>query len=225
MSGVNPKKQIESFNKLGAFTIPVIAVVSWVTGLSYCAYIGGGWDDIEYGDFATHPTLMLTAFLLVGSMSVSSHKLCELFGISYDKAKWIYVSLNTLIMLFAWLGWNVIYQLHESKHSHYKSSHSRIGIMTMGLWCIFYVLGLYIYFCAPQDKVAWYLEHHRVSGVALIILGLWTAALGVIYEEYTFDSDREAYERARSGVVLGGMMLIIFLIVGMLYYSRTLLPK
>jgi len=218
-------KQIESFNKLGAYTIPIIAVVSWVVGLSYCSYVGGGWDDIEYGDFTTHPTLMLTAFLLVGSMAVSCFKICLLLGISHNTAKWIHVGLNTLIILFAWLGWNVIYQLHESAGSHYKGSHSRIGIFTMGLWCLYYVAGLYIFFAAPAGEMVKLLELYRVAGILCIILGMWTAALGMMWNEYTYNSDRDEYGRSRSGIVVGSVMLIIFLIFGMLTYSRSFLLK
>jgi len=225
MSGAVEKKQIEGFNKLGAYTIPIIAVVAWIVGLSYCSYIGGGWGDIEYGDFATHPTMMLTAFLLVGSIAVCCYKFCTDLGISHNIAKWIHIGLNTLIVLFAWMGWDIIYELHESKHSHYKGSHSRVGIFTIGLWSIYYVAGFYVFFAAPSDQMVKSLEFYRAAGIMCIILAMWTAALGLMWEEYSYDDDRDAYGRSRSGVVVGGLMLIIFLIVGMLSYSRSLLPK
>jgi len=221
---VDPKKQIESFNKFGAYTIPLIAVVSWIVGLSYCSYIGGGWDDIEYGDFATHPTLMLTAFLLVGSFSVTCYKLCTYFGISHDKAVLIRLCLNVLIIILAWLGWYVMWVLHNAAGSHYKGSHSRLGIFVLIVWSIYVVLGFYALF-VPEEKKLIFEDKYSVGGQLCVVVALWTAALGVMWEEYAFNSILDEYGRSRSGVVEGGIMLIIFLIVGMLFYARTLLPK
>jgi len=222
--GGDAKKQIESFNKIGAYTIPIIAFASWAVGMSYCAYIGGGWNDIEYGDFATHPTLMLSAFLMVGSLSVCCYHLCKYFGIAHDMAVLIRIGLNALVVTLAWLGWYVIWTLHNSGGSHYKGSHSRIGIFVLCLWNVYFVVGFYTFFVAEKNKVK-FEELYRVAGIISIVVALWTAALGIMWEEYSYDSARDEYERSRSATVIGGILLVIFLIVGMLMYARTLLPK
>jgi len=223
-AGVNPKEQMESYNKFGAFTIPIVAVVSWIVGLSYCSYIGGGWDNIEYGDFATHPTLMLSAFLMVGSLSVTCYKLCTLFGIPHDVAVLIRLCLNVLIVTLAWLGWYVMWVLHNAAGSHYKGSHSRLGLFVLCIWSIYVTVGCYG-LCVPEQNKVIFEDKYQVGGIMCIVVAMWTAALGVMWEEYAFDSIRDEYGRSRSGVVEGGIMLVIFLIVGMLMYARTLLPK
>lgn len=221
---LDAKAQIESFNKIGAYTIPIIAFVSWVVGMSYCAYIGGGWNDIEFGDFATHPTLMLTAFLMVGSLSVCCYKLCTYFGISHDTAVMIRIVLNALVVSLAWTGWWVIWTLHNAGGSHYKGSHSRIGIFVLGLWSVYFVAGFFTFYVDGNNKVR-FEELYRVVGIMSIVIALWTAALGVMWEEYAYDAALNSYERARSATVVGGILAIIFLIIGMLVYARTLLPK
>jgi len=223
-SGVDPVKQIECFNKCGAFTIPIVALISWIVGLSYCSYIGGGWDNIEYGDFATHPTLMLTAFLMVGSLSVTCCQICTYIGISHDLAVLIRLGFNLLIITLAWLGWYVMWVLHNAAGSHYKGTHSRLGLFVLIIWSIYVVAGLYELY-VPEKKKVMFEEKYRVGGIMCIVVALWTAAMGVMWEEYVFDSIRDEYGRSRSGVVEGGIMLVIFLIVGMLMYARTLLPK
>lgn len=223
-SGVNPKEQIESYNKCGAFTIPIVAVIAWGVGLSYCSYIGGGWDNIEYGDFATHPTLMLSAFLMVGSLSVTCYKICTYFGIAHDTAVLIRLVLNCLIISLAWAGWYVMWVLHNIGGSHYKGSHSRLGLFVLIIWSIYILVGFYSLFIAEEKKVI-FEDKYRVGGIMCIVVALWTSALGVMWEEYNFNDIRDEYGRSRSGVVEGGIMLVIFLIVGMLMYARTLLPK
>jgi len=216
-----PVEQIKCFNKFGAYTIPLVAIVAWAVGMSYCAYIGGGWDNIVFGDFATHPTLMLSAFLLVGSFSVCCMQICTYIGLELETAKIIHITLNTLVITLAWLGWYVIFELHSAAGSHYKGSHSRLGIFVLIIWSIYYVLGFGGYFIYKVK----FEELYRVFGLCCVVVAMWTASLGVMWEEYSFDADRDEYERSRSGVVVGGILLTIFLIVGMLMYARTLLTK
>jgi len=222
--GASPKEQIETFNKFGAYTIPIIAFVTWAVGMSYCAYLGGGWDNIQYGDFATHPTLMLSAFLMVGSLSVCCYQLCKCIGISHDIAVWIRTGLNALVVTLAWLGWYVIWTLHNSGGSHYKGSHSRIGIFVLIIWNIYFVVGFYAFFVADKRKVI-FEELYRAGGIMCIVVALWTVALGIMWKEYDYDSELNEYERSRSSTVMGGILLTIFLIIGMLMYARTLLTK
>jgi len=223
-AGVNPKKQIESFNKFGAYTIPIVAVVTWSVGLAYSSYIGGGWDNIVYGDFATHPALMLSAFLMVGSLSVTCYKLCTYCGISHDVAVLIRLCLNVLIVTLAWLGWYVMWALHNAAGSHYKGSHSRLGLFVLIIWSIYVVTGFYALSVSGPNKMI-FEDKYQLFGVMCIVIAMWTAAMGVMWEEYAFDSITDEYGRGTSGAVEGGFLVVIFLIVGMLYYARTLLPK
>jgi len=216
-----PAEQIECFNKTGAYTIPIIAIATWGVGMSYSAYVGGGWDNIVFGDFATHPAMMLSAFLLVGSFSVCCLQLCQYMGLEYEFAKIIHISLNTLVLILAWLGWWVVWTLHNSS-SHYKGSHSRLGIFVLGIWSLYYVMGFASYFIVDKVKFE---ELYRAFGISCVVVAIWVAALGVMWNEYSYDADLDEYERSRSGSVVGGILLIIFLIVGMLMYARTLLPK
>jgi len=222
--GGNAKQQIVSVNKFGVYTIPIIAVVSWAVGMSYCAYLGGGWDDIKYADFVSHPTLMLSAFLLVGSLSVSSYRLCILYGLSHDMAVSIRKVLNLVVVTIAWFGWYVVWNIHNKSGIHYKSSHSRIGIFVLCLWSIYLFVGFFSSCVAEKRKVI-FEELYRVAGIMCIVGALWTAALGMMWEEYGFDQPNIEYERSRSATVIGGLLIVIFLIVGTLMYARTLLPK
>jgi len=215
------KEKIEGLNKIGAYTIPIIAIVSWAVGMVYCGYAGGGWSSVEYGDFVTHPAMMLTGFLLVGSLCVICFNLCRDLGIPEQTAKWIHITLNTVVVVFVWLGWDIIFELHSAAGAHYKGSHSRIGIFALCLWSVYYVAGIYVFVCAPQSKAPVLLEVHRVMGLLVIILALYTAALGLMWNEYTFDSERDEYGRATSGVVLGGLLVVSFFIV-ITFYARTL---
>jgi len=213
-----PEEQMKCFQKYGVYTIPIVAIVAWATGMSYCGYIGGGWNYIVYGDFATHPALMLTAFLLMGSFSVTCQQFLRYMGCDSKKTRQnIQLIVNTLVMIFAWMGWYVIYELHASAGSHYKGSHSRLGIFVMIIWSIYYVMGFYIYWFLDSPKSD---ELYRACGIMAVVLSMWTAALGAMWEEYNYDPDRTEYGRSRSGVVVGGILLIIFLIVGMLMYAR-----
>lgn len=214
----SPVEQMKCFAKFGAYTIPIIAIITWAVGISYCGYIGGGWNYIVYGDFATHPTLMLTAFLLVGSFSVVCQQFLRHVGVECKKTRQnIQLILNTLVMIFAWMGWWVIYELHAEAGSHYKGSHSRIGIFVLIIWSIYYLMGFYIFWFHDTPKND---ELYRACGIMAVVVAMWTAALGAMWYEYNYDPDRIEYERSRSGVVVGGIMLIVFLIVGMLMYAR-----
>jgi len=224
-TGLDPrKKQIESMNKLGIYTIPIIAIVAWATGMSYFGDIEGGWHGVEWGDFALHPTFMVTGFLLFGSLTVISYRICRIFGFSHDIALWIYMLLNSIALGFIWMGWEIIWWRHNSS-THYNGSHSRVGIFAIILWCIYYVTAFYIFFLAAKEKVVSYMEVHQAFGMICIILGLWTIGLGLLWEEYSFDADRDVYARSRSGVVVGGVLMLIFLIFGLMMYARMLLPK
>jgi len=231
-NGWTPVEEIKCFNKCGALTIPIVVIITWSIGISYCGYIGGGWNSIEFGDFATHPTFMLTAFLLFGSLAISCRELCKHFENQFSEqvAIHIHMSLNTLATVFGWIGWYIIYELHKTAGSHYKGSHSRIGIFALCLWTTYWLMGLFHYVppCSqtvnPTKGGVQFEQLYRAGGICCIIVTIWAAALGAMWEEYSFDIARNEYERSRSGVVLGGILLIIFLVVGMLMYARTLLP-
>lgn len=219
------EKQIACFNKLGAYTIPILAIASWFVAMVYFVYLGGGWDSVAMGDFATHPIFMVTAFLLLGTFSVTCYRFCDDFGIPYDTARWIYISINSLVLLFAWMGWGVIYELHTNSGSHYKGSHSRVGVFTIAMWIVHYISGFCIFFFSSTKRNETMLDVHHIFGTMCIILALWTIALGLMWEEYDYDSTDDVYGRTRSGVVMGSVMLIIILVFGMMKYGRMLLPN
>lgn len=219
------EKQIGFLNKLGAYSIPLIAIVAWIVGICYFIHIGGGSGNIEFGDFATHPIFMATAFLLLGNFSVCCQPLCEDLGISQGTAKWIHISLNTLVLIFAWIGWGVIYELHNKSDSHYKGSHSRVGIFTISMWIVYYISGFFILFFAPKKRLETLHDVHYIFGTMCIILALWTIALGLMWEEYSYDKVEDGFARRFSCTVLVGLMLMIFIIFGMFKFGRMLLPK
>jgi len=226
---LDPVEEIKCFNNCGAFTIPIVAVIGWSIGMSYCGYIGGGWNSIEFGDFATHPAFMLTAFLLFGALAISCRQICQFFGYAETAAIHVHMFLNTVVALFGWIGYYIILELHNTAGSHYKGSHSRIGIFALCLWTTYWLFGLLQYGpCSepsnPTKKQVTYEQVYRAGGICCIVVAMWAASLGAMWEEYTFDVARNEYERSRSGVVIGSIMLLIFLIVGMLMYARTLLP-
>jgi len=219
------EKQIHFLNKLGAYSIPLIAIVAWVVAMTYFFYIGGGLSNTQFGDFATHPMFMATAFLLLGSFSVCCQRICEDFGVSQETAKWIHVSLNTFVLVFAWTGWQVIFELHNSSGSHYKGSHSRVGVFTISMWAVYYVSGFLILFCTPQKRLEAMLDVHYIFGTMCIILALWTIALGLMWEEYSYDDAEDGYGRLTSCAVMISVILLIFVIFGMFKFGRMLVPK
>jgi len=228
-----PVEEIKCFNRCGTYAIPIVAIITWSLGISYAGYIGGGWNSIEFGDFATHPVFMLTGFLLFGSFAITCRQYCSYFGdkISEQTAIHIHMFLNTVVTIFVWIGWYIIYCLHVTSGSHYKGSHSRIGIFALCLWTAYWLFGLFQYLnpCSttgiPTKTGLQFEQIYRAAGICCVIVAVWAAALGAMWEEYSFDVARNEYERSRSGVVIGGIMLVIFLIFGMQMYARTLLPS
>jgi len=219
------EKQIDCLNKWGAYIVPFIAIVAWIVGMSYFFYIGGGFSSVEFGDFATHPIFMSTAFLLFGTLTVSCHRICEDLGFSLETAKWIQISLNTLVLVFAWTGWEIIYELHNSSAVHYKGSHSRVGVFALSMWVVHYISGFLILFCVPEKRIETMLDIHYIFGTMCIIVALWTIALGLMWEEYSYDADQDGYGRSTSGIIMGCVMLLILLIFGMLKFGRMLVPN
>merc|ERR1712150_148499 len=106
-------------------------------------------------------------------------------------------------------------------------SHSKIGIFTLCVYTLYFLMGLGVFVCGSATAKTSYHQTHLALGQFCVILGLWTVALGVMWEEYDggYDSDYDEYARSRSGVVLGSILLIVGMIVGGLFYARTLLPK
>jgi len=218
------EKQINCLNIFGAYSVSLIALAAWFVAMSYFCYIGGGIYNIAFGDFATHPAFMVTAFLLLGTLSVTCYRICEDLGISQETTKWIHIFLNTLVLGFAWTGWEIIYELHNSSASHYKGSHSRVGVFTLCMWVVYYICDFCI-LCAPEKRLETMLDVHFIFGTMCIILALWTIALGLMWEEYSYDAAEDGYARATSGTVMGIILLMIFLIYGMMTFARILLPK
>ena len=199
--------------------------------MAYFCYIGGGITSIVFGDFASHPMCMATAFLLFGTLSVASSGICAEHDVDPDKAKWIHIVLNTIVLVFAWTGWEVIYELHNSSGSHYKGSHSRVGVFTLCMWVVYYISDFCILIFAPKQKLETKQANNRLEtlqdvhfifGTMCIILAMWTMALGLMWEEYSYDVDEDTYARLTSDAVMISIMLIIFLIFGMMTFGRIL---
>merc|ERR1719245_171344 len=109
MSAIEKKKRhIEILNSIGAYGIPVFAIMAYCVGLSFFAYIGGGFSEISYGDFATHPMFMSTAFLLLGPCAVVMYRLLP----NHTAAKIVHSLLQLLAVVFAWIGFSIIWILH-----------------------------------------------------------------------------------------------------------------
>ncbi|KAL5213535.1 hypothetical protein ABZP36_024382 [Zizania latifolia] len=166
-----------------------LAVAAAAMVLLWCIHFRGGLA-IEAANknliFNVHPVLMLIGYIILGSEAIMVYKVLPAWN--HDTTKLIHLILHAIAIVLGVVGIYCAFKFHnESGIANLYSLHSWLGIGTICLYGIQWILGFVAFFfprASPSMRKA-ALPWHILFGLFVYILALVTAELGFL-EKLTF---------------------------------------
>ncbi|KAF3432070.1 hypothetical protein FNV43_RR26809 [Rhamnella rubrinervis] len=171
--------------------------------------------------FNLHPLLMIIGFLLLGGEAIMAYK--SVPG-PRKSQKLVHLILHLLALLSGILGIYAVFRYkHESSQPDMVTLHSWLGIITISLFGLQYLLGFFTYFFpgAEMSTRGNLLPWHVFGGMAIFVLGIITAETGLLQ---TFIRSGLDFGTNQQGLIVNftGLLLVLFAVsVGL----AVLLPR
>jgi len=216
---------IELLNKIGLIGVCFFAVAGF---LFTCLW--HGMDDtltLVWGSFGLHILLMSMAFLLLGPMAAIVYRLLvDQFNVRRKIALQVHAWLQVASTIIGILGVRMVWIAHSSSY-HFKSSHSIMGVFSLGIYVAQLVAALYIFFLGSKSLRASYRQLHMAVGQGLIVVMVYVASLGMMYyesEAYNLDWDDVGVNGYYRPYMTVAQYCIVFTMFSLLlvFYSQIL---
>ncbi|KAK3144145.1 hypothetical protein QOZ80_4AG0309320 [Eleusine coracana subsp. coracana] len=166
-----------------------LAAAAAVMVLVWCVHFRGGLAleaDNKNLIFNVHPVVMLIGYIILGSEAIMIYKIFP--SLNHDTAKLTHLILHAVATVLGAFGIYCAFKFHnDSGIANLYSLHSWLGIGTITLYAIQWVLGLVTFFfpgAGPSVRRA-ALPWHALFGLFVYVLALATAELGFL-EKLTF---------------------------------------
>ena len=138
-----------------------------------------GLAEASFGDFAMHPALMATAFVVIGPLATVTYASEGATGLDHETAKKMHAAMHFCALTLGMLGTRSMWITHEGG-VHFQTLHSWIGITILVAYTAQFVCGLYVFYYAPGATRAAFLPVHIFSGLVIVFGALVTVLLGVL---------------------------------------------
>jgi len=200
--------------------LSLIMITSWIF-----RYKGGFSKEHPSFPFNLHPFFMSFAFVFcLGEAIISFTTL----PFEHRYRKWIHATFHTLALLFVLIGTWATFQFHHNiSLAHLYSIHSWFGIITVSMFILQWVIGLYSYlFHVPSLYFrASFLPIHRFFGATIFTLGVAVAIMGLL-ENQTFNQVKGNQGLFDSVSMFANATALCYLaavlaVLGLLYTSKV----
>jgi len=195
----------------GAATFGIYA--STLTDSAYPLLSG----SLTWPGFGLHPLLMTLAFGALGTFASLSYRTFETcLGWSHGTAKAIHSALHLAALVVGTVGvcsmWTLV---QDNGWSQLTSLHGRIGLSTLSLYWLQWLLAALIFSCGSPAVRKAFLPVHRYIGYALTVLCLGTFVTGTLSPATSADAGdgkdkllAGAYMAVVQAVVIGAAFIM-----------------
>jgi len=217
---------IELFNKIGLIGVCFFAVASYLFTTVWHSMDSS--LNLTWGSFGFHIFLMAIAFLLLGPMAAIVYRLlADEFNVRRKIALQVHAGLQVASTIIGIIGVRMVWIAHSSTY-HFKSSHSIVGVFSLGIYVAQLLAALYIFFLGSKSLRASYRQLHMAVGQGLIVVMVYVASLGMMYyesEAYNEDWDdygANGYYRPYMTVAQYCIVFLMFSLI-LVFYSKVLI--
>ncbi|WOL13324.1 hypothetical protein Cni_G22094 [Canna indica] len=161
--------------------------------------------------FNVHPVLMLIGFIIMGSEAMMCYRVLPW---SKKANKLIHLVVHGIALVLGAVGISAAFKFHnESGINNLYSLHSWLGLGTISLFAIQWILGFITFFYpgASMSVRATSLPWHALFGVFVYLLAIATAELGFL-EKLTFLEGSGLYRYSPEAFLVNSTALVVILL-------------
>lgn len=216
--------------RLGIIARPVTWVVHML-GLAaillvlvWCIYFRGGlaWEATNKNHiFNLHPVLMFIGFIFIASEAILAYKVLP--G-EREYKKIVHLCVQFVALVLGIIGIYTAFKYHnESGIVNLYSWHSWLGLGTICLFAIQWLVGFFVFFYpgAPVHIRASILPWHVFSGILIYLFAIATAELGFL-EKLTFLENSGLYKYGSEAMLVNFTAMIVLIFGGVVILSAIL---
>ncbi|XP_055374088.1 uncharacterized protein LOC129607252 isoform X2 [Condylostylus longicornis] len=198
-------------------TILLIGVIVLI--LFWVLYYRGGlaWSNQPELQFNLHPVLMVGGLVTISGYSILLYRLCRCLKHIYVKLAHMFFHACAVPCVV--LGFLAVFESHENLYPdkpHFTSLHTWLGLVTMGLFGLQFVVGFFsflILLCCENYTYSCrsaMVPIHASFGVVTLMLAIATALTGILdaYDENT-KPELEKYVMKSTGMVLVAIGIVV----------------
>ncbi|XP_010940462.1 probable ascorbate-specific transmembrane electron transporter 1 [Elaeis guineensis] len=203
-----------------------LAVAAAVLVLVWCIHFRGGLAFESTNKsliFNVHPVLMLIGFIIIGSEAIMSYRALPL---SKEVKKRIHLILQAIAIVLGAVGIYAAFKYHnESGIANLYSLHSWIGLGTICLYGIQWILGFITFFYpgAALDFKQVALPWHALFGLFVYALAVGAAELGFL-EKLTFLEESDVAKFGSEAFLVNFTALVV-IFLGAFVVISTVSPN
>lgn len=203
-----------------------LSVVAAVMVVVWCVSFRGGLAFEATNKqliFNIHPVLMLIGFIILGSEAIISYKVLPF---SKQVNKVVHLTLHAIALALGIVGIYAAFKYHnESAIVNLYSLHSWLGIGTICLYGVQWVLGLVAFFYpgTSQSVRRDFLPWHVVLGLFVYVLAIITASLGFL-EKLTF-LESSGLDKYGTEAFLVNFNALVVILLGASVFLAAVSPK
>ncbi|KAF8021180.1 hypothetical protein BT93_G1570 [Corymbia citriodora subsp. variegata] len=167
--------------------------------------------------FNMHPLLMVIGFILVGGEAIMVYKTVPA---NRETQKTIHLILHLIALLLGILGIYAVFKFHhELQIANLYSLHSWLGITTISLFGLQWLLAFFSFVFPKSNSRASFIPWHIFIGSVVFILAICTAEAGLV-EKFLFLK----LQRGQQALIMNFTGLLIFLFAVCVSFA-VILPR
>lgn len=206
------------------WVVHMLGLVAILLVLVWCIYFRGGlaWEATNKSHiFNLHPVLMFIGFIFIASEAILAYKV-----LPGDRAykKSVHLSLQLVALVLGIIGIYTAFKYHnESGIVNLYSWHSWLGLGTIILFAIQWLVGFFVFFypgAADPIRAAIH-PWHVFFGVLIYLFAIATAELGFL-EKLTFLESSGLYKYGSEAMLVNFTALIVLIFGGVVILSAIL---
>ena len=169
----------------------VLAVAATAMVLVWCVHFRGGLALRSHNKqliFNTHPVLMVLGLVVLAAEAILSYRSLSIIVSSRDARKEVHLGLHAVGLALGGVGIYAVFKYHaEADIPNLYSLHSWIGIATISLYALHWLLAFLTFFFpgASHDTRRSAVPWHALLGLLVFALAVGNAQLGFL-EKLTF---------------------------------------
>uniref|UniRef100_A0A336KHM1 CSON003216 protein n=1 Tax=Culicoides sonorensis TaxID=179676 RepID=A0A336KHM1_CULSO len=193
----------------------LLLLAATVLTLFWAIYYRQGFDLTDADKkFNLHPVLMIGGYITLSGFSIILYRICRCC--SHLMVKLLHALFHALAIPCIVVGFLIVWDYkNQTGTAHFYSLHSWLGLITMGLFGLQFILGFFSFLVLLCCDNATYkfrsvmVPIHAIFGIVTFMLAIATALTGFL-QKARFDLDSDYNLFAEEGIVVNtiGVVLI-----------------